>query len=226
MHHPSLASDGFRACIVACVVAALLPLIAFAQQLRLVEGQMTTIDPTAYRAYYGKLTGEPHVFTFTTSEETPVMFVLAVPDVPEVKTDVSATLTDAADPNGLFVTADGGLVEWQRFFDTAGRDSYLAGPVLEATVPPGEYRLQISNAADDASYVLIVSGEDSFSLLETLRRYGTVPTIKSQFFGKSSAEAYLTPLLLWPIFAILILAALGVFILIVLRRRAARKLLP
>jgi len=221
MHHSSLASGGF-ALVLALVFAVLFPVMVLAQQLRFVNDQTTAIDPTAYRAYYGKLTGEPHIFTFTTTEETPVMFVLAVPDLPDVKTDVSATLTHATDPQGIFVTADGGLVEWQRFFDTAGRDSYLAGPALEATVPPGEYRLQISNAADDASYVLIVSGEDSFSLIETFRRYGTVPTIKSQFFGKSAAEAYLTPLLLWPIFAILILAGFVVFILIILRRRAAR----
>lgn len=224
MHHPSLVS-GFRTLIIPFVLAALLPVFVSAQQLRIVDGQ-TAIDPTAYRAYYGKLTGEPHIFTFTTTEETPVMFVLAVPDVPEVKTDVSATLTDAAHPDGLFLTADGGMVEWQRFFDTAGRDSYLAGPTLETSVPPGEYRIQISNAADDASYVLIVSGKDSFSLLETFHRYGTLPSIKSQFFGKSAAEAYLTPLLLWPIFAVLILAALVVFILIIVRRRAARNLIP
>jgi len=224
MYHPSLAS-GFRTLIIPFVLAALLPVIVSAQQLRLVDDQ-TAIDPTAYRAYYGKLTGEPQVFTFTISEETPVMFVLAVPDVPGAKTDISATLTDAAHPGGLFLTADGGLVEWQRFFDTAGRDSYLAGPTLETNLPPGEYRIQVSNAADDASYVLIVSGKDSFSLLETFHRYGTLPAIKSEFFGKSAAEAYLTPLLLWPIFAVLILAALILFILLIIRRRATQALLP
>jgi hypothetical protein len=223
MHHSSLFSGASRALVVV-VLAALFPYIVSAQQLRIIDQATTEIDPTAYRAYYGKLTGEPHLFTFTTSEETPLMFVLAVPDVPDATTDISATLIDVKNPDGLFETADGGMVEWQRFFDTAGRDSYLAGPTVVTTVPPGEYRLQVSSAADDASYVLIVSGEDSFSFLETLRRYGTVPTIKSHFFGKSAAEAYLTPLLLWPIFAVLILAALIVFILIIVRRRRAQNL--
>lgn len=197
---------------------ALLPSAASAQQLRIVDEASTAIDPTAYRAYYGTLSGEPHDFTFSVSEETPVKFVLLVPDVPNATTQVSATLVDAKDPQGVFVPGDGTLTEWQRFFDTAGRDSYLAGPTLDATLPPGEYRVQVSSAADDARYVLVVSGESSFSLLETFRRYGTVPSIKSDFFGKSPAEAYLTPLLLWPIFGLLILAALAIFGVMVYRR--------
>lgn len=212
----------FPARVIAVAVFVLaLPLAASAQQLRIVDEASTAIDPTTYRAYYGKLSGEPHVFTFSVSEETPVKFVLLVPDVPKANTGISATLVDSANPDGLFVTGDGALVEWQRFFDTAGRDSYLAGPMLEATVPAGEYRIQVSSAADDAPYVLVASGESSFSLLETFRRYATVPVIKSDFFGKSSIEAYLTPLLLWPIFGVLILAALGIFGIMVRRRLQA-----
>lgn len=205
----------------ACVFAALvIPVLSAAQQLRIIDETTTAIDASVYRAYYGILSGEPHVYTFSTDRETPFMAILAIPDTPDTKTNISATLIDANNPDGLFVAADGALVEWQRFFDTAGRDSYLAGPALEATLPPGDYRIQVSSADDDAAYVLIVSGEESFSLLEIFRRYGTVPAIKSDFFGKSAIEAYLTPLLLWPLFAILILAALAIFIAIVVLRRS------
>lgn len=198
-----------------------IPVLSFAQQLRIVEDASVPIDPTVYRAYYGKLAGEPHLFTFTVTNDTPVKILLLVPDVPDAKTDISATLVDTQNLEGVFVAADGGLVEWQRFFDTAGRDSYLAGPSIDTTVPPGEYRIQVSSAADDAPYVLVVSGESSFSPFEIIRRYATVPNIKSEFFGKNAAEAYLTPLLLWPMFAVLIVAALIVFIAIVSMRRAS-----
>lgn len=204
--------------VIATLLFLVLPLAASAQQLRIVDSPSTGIDPTTYRAYYGKLTGEPHSFTFSVSEETPVKFVLLVPDVEDATTQISATLVDAKDPQGIFIPGDGTLTEWQRFFDTAGRDSYLAGPTLEGDLPPGEYRVQVSSASDDAQYVLVVSGDSSFSLIETFRRYGTVPAIKSDFFGKSSAEAYLTPLLLWPIFGVLILAALAIFGLMTYRR--------
>ena len=206
----------------ACIFAMLAPFAASAQQLRITAGSETHLDdPTTYRAYYGKLDGEPHIYTFSTEADTPVKFVLLVPDVPDAKTDISATLIDAAHPESLFLTADGALVEWQRFFDTAGRDSYLAGPTIDATIPAGTYRIQVSSSADDAQYVLIVSGEESFSIVETLRRFATLPEIKSAFFGKSGAEAYLTPLLLWPVFGILIVLGLIVFAFIVYRRRTA-----
>jgi hypothetical protein len=214
MHYQSRISLG----ILAVLLFLVLPIVASAQQLRIVDEAATEINPTAYRAYFGKLSGEPHTFTFSVDEETLVKFVLLVPDVPDANTQVSATLVGADESQGVFVPGDGTLTEWQRFFDTAGRDSYLAGPTLESAVPAGEYRVQVSSAADDAQYVLVVSGDSSFSLLETFRRYGTVPTIKSDFFGKSAAEAYLTPLLLWPIFGLLILAALAIFAIMVYRR--------
>lgn len=202
---------------------ALFPLAAFAQQLRLVEGNTTTIDPTEYRAYYGQLAGEPHIYTFSTKEaDTPVKLLLLVPDVPKANTNVSATLINAEDPSFLFFAADGGFVEWQRFFDTSGRDSYLAGPSIDTTVPAGSYRIQVSSPADDAKYVLIVSGEPGFSLTEVFRRYATVPTIKSEFFGKPAIHAYVTPLLLWPIFGLLIIAGLIVLMIMIYRRRTPR----
>ena len=38
------------------------PALLFAQELRIVGGATTPIgDPSVYRAYYGKLSGEPHV---------------------------------------------------------------------------------------------------------------------------------------------------------------------
>lgn len=203
----------------------IMPLVASAQQLRVVEGNTTTIDdPGVYRAYYGKLTGEPHVYTFRAEGDiVPVKFVILVPDTAGAKTDISAGLIDELHPEEPFAVADGTLVEWTRFFDTAGRDSYLAGPTLEATVPRGNYQVRVWSSNNDSPYVLVVSGEEPFSIGETLRRYSTLPTIKSEFFGKPRLQAYLSPLLLWPIFGVLILAALIIFIVIVyLRHRAPR----
>ena len=176
-----------------------------------------------YRAYYGKLSGEPHVYTFRAEGDiVPVTFVILVPDTAGAKTDIVAGLIDELHPEEPFTVADGTLVEWTRFFDTAGRDSYLAGPTLEGTVPGGNYQVRVWSSNNDSPYVLVVSGEEKFSVGETLRRYGTLPTIKSEFFGKPGIEAYFSPLLLWPILGVLILAALIIFIVIVyLRRRAS-----
>ncbi|MFZ2555815.1 MAG: hypothetical protein WAZ27_00590 [Minisyncoccia bacterium] len=196
------------------------PAVSSAQQLRLTEGTQTTIeDVHTYRAYYGKLVGEEHTYAFSTAEENTVNFLVLVPDIAGAKTDIGISLFQKSDAARPLSNADGALMEWTQFFDTAGRDSYLAGPSLQATLPQGDYEVRITNPENSGSYVLIVGSKASFSIAETLRRYATLPNIKSDFFQKSAIEAYVTPLLLWPIFGSLIVVGFALFSLIVYRRR-------
>lgn len=207
--------------IVLCAV--LLPALALSQELHIVETATTALgDPTVYRAYYGKLTGEPHVFTFSTTRElTHVKAMLLVPDTSSAKTDVSAAFIDTLHPEDPFVVGDGATVEWQRFFDTAGRESYLAGPVVEATVPPGSYEIRVWSSNNDSPYVLVMEGEEGLSLSELWSRFSAGPTVKSEFFGKSAFVAFMTPLLLWPLLGVLVCAG-GIFfiVILVLRQRS------
>ncbi len=210
--------------LVALIFLSVPAAFSFAQQLRIVEGDATTTisEPAVYRAYYGKLSGEPHVYTFTAPGDIfPIKLVVLQPDVAAAKTDVSVALIDELHPEAPFAVADGSVVEWTRFFDTTGRDSYLAGPSLEATVPSGHYQIRVWSSNNDSPYVLIVEGKQPFSLGEVLRRFSVVPAIKSDFFGKPAYQAYLTPLLLWPILSVLIVLGLVLFITIVFFRRRA-----
>lgn len=204
-----------------------LPSLGIAQELRLVDSNQTTIDTNVYRAYYGTLSGEPHVFSFSASSDVfPVKAFILVPDIEGVRTDISAAMFSKVHPEDPFITIDGSAIEWQRFYDTAGRDTYLAGPVLEATIPKGDYEIRIWSSNNDSQYVLIVQGSDALSLEQITSRFNTLPTIKSEFFGKSASEAYLTPLLLWPIFSILVLLGVVLLLIIILRRMSASSKAP
>ncbi|OGG72729.1 hypothetical protein A3A38_03650 [Candidatus Kaiserbacteria bacterium RIFCSPLOWO2_01_FULL_53_17] len=204
--------------------AVLLPALTLSQELRVVENATITLgDPTVYRAYYGKLTGEPHVFSFTTTGQlTHVKALLLVADIPDATTDISAAFIDTLHPESPFVVGDGALIEWQRFFDTAGRESYLAGPVLEATVPPGEYEIRVWSPDNDRPYVLVMEGEGDFSFSGFWSRFTAGPTIKSEFFGKSAVSAFMTPLLLWPLLGILIVLGLVLFVIMAFFRQSSR----
>src|SRR3989344_2712173 len=61
---------------------------------RLVGPGTTSMDDRGvYRAYYGKLSGEPHVYTFRAdSDVDPVKLVVLVPDVANAKTDISIAM--------------------------------------------------------------------------------------------------------------------------------------
>lgn len=204
-------------CICAVFLLSFSPISA--QELYLVGGNQTTINPREYRAYYGKLSADSHVFSFETTTDTPVSFVILVPDVDGVSTDITAALTNTAMQDSPLLLANGALMEWSRFFDTAGRDSYLAGPMLATELPQGSYEVRVSSLVEGTPYILVVSGEKTFSLSEIARRYAVLPTIKSEFFGKPGFHAYLTPLVLRPIFAVLLLLGGVLFILILIRRR-------
>lgn len=197
-----------------------LPLSLGAQELIIVENQETRVDdPQTYRAYYGELTGSPHTFTFNVpGDGYTVKAVVLAPDTPEVKTDIVAEMISDKNPDESFARVDGSMIEWQRFFDTSGRDSYLAGPVLETTLEIGSYRIQVSSPDNQGSYVLVFEGRDGFSLGQVLSRFGALPTIKAEFFGKSALEAYTTPLLLWPVVTTLLILAAVIILLIVYRR--------
>lgn len=197
-----------------------LPFSLGAQELIIVRDVETRVsDPQAYSAYYGELTGAPHVFTFNVpSNSYTVKAIVLAPDTADVGTDVVAEMISDKDPGKSFARVDGGMIEWQRFFDTSGRDSYLAGPVLEATLETGSYRVQVSSPDNKGAYVLVFEGEDGFSLGQIFSRFGALPTIKSDFFGKSALEAYTTPLLLWPVVTTLVLFALVIVLLIAYRR--------
>ncbi len=197
-----------------------LPLSLSAQELIIVENAETRVsNPQVYRAYYGELTGSPHVFTFNVpSDGYTVKAVVLAPDTEDVSTDIVAEMISDKNPGESFARVDGGMIEWQRFFDTSGRDSYLAGPVLENTVTTGSYRIQVSSPDNQGAYVLVFEGEDGFLLGQVISRFGALPTIKSEFFGKSALEAYTTPLLLWPVVTTLLLLASVIILLIVYRR--------
>jgi hypothetical protein len=188
---------------------------AAAQELHLVENQEKTAisDPEIYQAFYGNLVENPHIYTFAVDSEFPLALTILVPDTDAAAADLRLELIDERRPNEPAGVADGAHIEWTRFFDTAGRNWYLAGPRLEASVPPGTYAIRVSSASA-TPYVLIIEGDERFSLIEVFRRFSTVPAIKSQFFNASPLSALATPLLIIPMLGIfsLIALVLGFFV--------------
>ncbi|HWO07385.1 MAG TPA: hypothetical protein VNM40_02265 [Candidatus Paceibacterota bacterium] len=197
-------------------------MLSAAQELRIVEGPSVTVDdPEAYRAYYGKLAGEEHVYHIESADPFRLSVVILTPNVEGARTDFSAAVYDKIDTDEPVIVLDGTVSEWQWFFDTAGRDEYLAGPVLRGGLPQGAYEVRVSNPDNQGAYVLVL-GEDSwFSNSGLISRYSALPTIKTEFFGKPASQAYVTPLLMWPVIALLIVITIIVFALYIVRRRRA-----
>lgn len=195
--------------------------ITSAQVLHIVTEETTTIsDPGVYRAFYGALNDRPQVFSFTTNDSAfPLFLTILVPDTDEAASDIRVEVVDSNQPETTVASADGALIEWTRFFDTAGRNWYLAGPSLQRTVPAGTYSIRVSSARA-TPYVLVFQGEETFSLAKIFGRFSSVPKIKSQFFHSSPIAALGTPLLLVPLLIALTVVAFVLSVFVYRRFRA------
>jgi len=202
------------------LVVLFAPLALFAQELRIVEGTPFVIDdPEAYRAYYNVLDGAPAVYSIEASGPFRLSLVVLTPDVEGARADFRAEIVNTAGTGTPATVVDGATSEWIPFFDTSGRDDYLAGPIFQTGMDAGTYEIRISNADNAGAYVLLLGEERGFSLGEIVNRYSALPTIKTEFFGKPAYQAFLAPLLLWPIIALLIVVAVIVFVLYILQQR-------
>lgn len=202
----------------------LLLLISFsfasAHQPQIVVGERPItliVEPEISKAYYGQLTGEPHVFTIDAREPFDFYLNVLVPDVPNAKKDVSAALINPASPEVPIVVIGGGEAKWEPFFEEFARDNYFKTDEFRTKLPAGEYEIRVWSSNNDSAYSLAIGEIESFGFWDVVDAYIRIPQIKSFFFEKSPFSALLTPFIGGPIGVLLILGA-GFF----LWRRFAR----
>lgn len=181
-------------------VLCLLPQAVSAHQPRIVESDLTAVEmPEVSKAYYGKLSGTPHVFLISESEPFDLYVNVLVPDVPGAKTDVSAAVVQATNPEEPLILLNADAAPWSRFYEEFGQDSYLAGKEERRELPAGEYEIRVWSSNNDSTYVLAVGEAERFTPREIIKTFQVLPVLKRDFFQKPAYEAYLTPILGGPI---------------------------
>ncbi len=203
------------------VISLTLPLLVFAHQPRIVAGTpMTAIEePEISKAYYGELTGEPHVFYFETSEPLDFYMNILVPDVPGAKKDVSAALLDPHAPEVPLALVGGVDTTWKPFFEEFARDDYFQADEYRTELPAGEYQIRVWSSNNDSAYSLAVGEIESFGFWDIVDAYIKIPQIKSFFFEKSPFSAFLSPILVAPLGVLLMLVGGFIFVRRLLSKR-------
>ncbi|PIT88737.1 MAG: hypothetical protein COU29_00605 [Candidatus Magasanikbacteria bacterium CG10_big_fil_rev_8_21_14_0_10_36_32] len=181
-----------------------------AHQPRLVfGGNVVDIkNPEISQAFYSELKGEPAYYQIKSDDYFDFYANLLVPNIKEIKTDVSAEVTDE---NGAIIFFLDGpeQKEWKSFYEPFAGDSYLKGP--EAKVPegekmlPGNYQIKVFSSNNNSKYVLVVGEKESFPITEIINMVKVLPILKSDFFGKPPLFAFfnLTGLVLLVPFVVL-----------------------
>jgi len=169
----------------------LLPTVTSAHQPRIVTENPTIVTfPEVSKAYYGKLGGEPAVYTITSKKAFAFYVGVLVPDIASQKKDVSAVILKDGKQIALL---DGTNIEWKKFFEPFGSDTYWQGPEYKAQVDAGIYEIRVSSSNNDSKYSLAIGEIEAFDFKETLNALTLIPQLKKDFFNKSGVDFILSP---------------------------------
>jgi len=167
------------------------PSLVLAHQPRITESRQTTVpDPEISKAYYGKLTGEPDVYTIEAKEVFNLYVGVLVPDIAGQKKDVSAVVMKDGKQIALL---DGATFAWKQFFEPFGHDTYWQGPEYKARADAGTYEIRVTSPNNDSKYSLAIGEIEKFDGKEGMNALTLIPQIKKNFFNESPIDFILSP---------------------------------
>jgi|CXWL01.1.fsa_nt_gi hypothetical protein len=164
----------------------LVPALVFAHQPRITESRLTQVpDPEISKAYYGKLTGEPDVYTIEASKEFDLYVNVLVPDIEGQKKDVSAAIIKDGNTDKPLAVLEGINFEWKKFYEPFGADTYWMGPEYKARAEAGTYEIRVWSSNNDSKYALAVGEIEAFDRMEGANALSIIPELKRDFFEES-----------------------------------------
>lgn len=167
---------------------------ALAHQPRINTGQLTTVaEPEISKAYFGKLTGDNHIYKINSDKPFNLYVGVLVPDAEGQKNDVSAAVIKDGDTESPYAVLDATKSDWRPFFEEFARDDYRWGPEFRAEVPAGSYDILVWSSNNDSKYSLAIGEIEAFDFKEGWNAIKLLPEIKKEFFGKSPAGFILSP---------------------------------
>lgn len=169
----------------------LVPVFASAHQPHITESRLTEVpDPEISKAYYGKLTGAPDVYTITSAVPFDLYVNVLVPDIEGQKKDVSALVQKDGKQIAIL---DGTNFEWKKFYEPFGADTYWMGPEYKARVEAGTYEIRVWSSNNDSKYSLAIGEVEAFDMKEGINAVKLIPQLKKNFFNKSPIDFILSP---------------------------------
>lgn len=191
---------------------------ALAHNPRIVDNQgdiISILNPDISQAFYGELNGDSALFSINLEKDQDVYFGILVPDLPNIQKDKSVVVV-AKDQ--IFVNLDGESFNWTKFHEEFANDNYFTGPEEKVNLKTGEYLIVVSSPNNLGKYVLVVGEKESFTLKEIWNTIITLPTLKKDFFLKSSFFAFTNKIGLF-IFGPIILLIATITTIIILRKK-------
>jgi hypothetical protein len=206
--------------------------VTLAHQPRIVDKEMTIVkNPEISQAFYGELNGEPEYYKITSDKEFELYLGVLVPDIEGIDKDISFTVYKDEEVLWDF---DGLNHEWTYFWEEFGGDGYYDGPELRSNpneeypkgvmADSGTYEVKVYSPDNEGKYVLAIGTIESFPLGEILNTIKTLPTLKSDFFGKSALSAFNNKIGMFIFGPVILLIMVAGIVMYVIRRYKRKKL--
>ena len=168
-------------------------------------------NPETSKAFYGKLTGEPHYFKIESSTDFLFYTGILSPKINDTYRWFSLDVMD--DKNVILFQADGKSFRWTPWYEPYARDYYWKGPEIGTDIDKefktsfilesGTYYIKVYNERNQGSYSLAVGEAEFFgaNLWEQILTWVpiliyTAPYMDIVYWQKFDFRAYLVHIVL------------------------------
>jgi hypothetical protein len=168
------------------------PLKVLAHQPRLVEMEKINVtEPEISKAYYGNLSGKPHIYTISASSPIDLYVNVLVPFIEGPDKNVTVKIFKGEQPIGILSPKKD---DWNKFFEPFGQSMYWKGPEFKVRADAGKYTIHVQSTEKSIRYVLATGEIEAFDGTESLRAILLIPELKKYFFEESPLSFILSPL--------------------------------
>jgi len=182
------------------------PLGVLAHQPRIVEIEKINVSkPEISKAYYGKLSGKPHIYTINASSAIDLYVNILVPFIEGPGKNVVVKIFKNDQSLG---SLSPGEKDWKEFFEPFGQSMYWQGPEFKIRADAGKYKIFVQSREKNIRYVLAVGEIEAFGGIESLKAILLIPELKRNFFEEPPISFIFSPLGWGYIFLLQLLALL------------------
>jgi hypothetical protein len=168
------------------------PLDVLAHQPILVEMEKVVItEPEVSKAYYGNLSGKPHIYTISANSPIDLYVNILVPFIEGPEKIVTVKILKGGQPIGILSPKK---EDWKEFFEPFGQSIYWKGPEFKVRADAGKYKIHVQSTEKNIRYVLATGEVEAFDGPDCLRTILLIPKLKRNFFEESPLSFIFSPL--------------------------------
>jgi len=204
-----------RVILISVIFSFVLAGSVLAHQPRIVseEGIIQIKNPEISQAFYGELKGKAVDFEIDSDQPFKFYAGLLVPDLPDIRKDISAGVSLVGEGGKKFLFfLNGENYKWTYFYEEFAGDTYYKGPEVRADLEKGKYIIEVFSGDNLGKYVLAVGEKEEFPVNETFNTLKILPRLKKDFFGKSLFTAFFNKIGLFIFLPLIIILAVVIFL--------------